>query len=147
MEPLQFLVPLGALDAIAPYVPHVALVLVVANMITRLRAFQVHSRQAEDGDHEALGRYTPHSVTMLLLILASFLFVLVERHGGLILSMLVLGAFVADFFEFEARKVEVRNGMELERPKSAIVASAFVLLYAAYQSLFFLVAPYWNAVV
>jgi hypothetical protein len=148
MHPLQFLVPLDPLVAAGSVLPFVVLALVVANMLTRFLAHRVHVRQAETGeDDDALSRYTPHTATTVLLVLASFAFMIVEPHGGMVMSVLVLGVFLADFFEFEARKVEARNDMEIERPKAAVTASLVVLLYASYQSLFFLVEPIWTAII
>lgn len=145
MTPLQF-VPLDILEVIEPALPYVILVLVLANMVTRVLAHRSHRSQADDGAEE-LSRYTPHSVITMLLVLASFAFTVVHPHGGTVLSVLVIGMFLADFFEFESREVELRNGMEMERPKSAIAASVLVLLYAAFQSLFFVIAPYWNQII
>jgi hypothetical protein len=51
---------------------------------------------------------------------------------------------LADLFEFESRNVEARNDMPIEAPKSAIVTSALILLYAGYYAFFFLVADVWN---
>jgi len=64
-----------------------------------------------------------------------------------VLSVLVVGMVIADLFEFEARRVEARREIAIDRPKGSIVASLFVLAYVAYISLFFLVAPVWDAVV
>ncbi|WP_396610338.1 hypothetical protein ACH9L7_08755 [Haloferax sp. S1W] len=147
MQPLQFLVPLDQLAAVEPVVPHIALALVVANLATRYLGHQSHVRQAEQGGEEAISRYLPHTLTTVALILASLLFLLVEPHGGMVLTVLVLGMFLTDFFEFEARKVEARNDRSLDRPNGGLTASAIVLLYAAYQSLFFLIADVWNAVI
>ncbi|WP_248897317.1 DUF7313 family protein [Haloplanus halobius] len=146
MQPLQFVVPVGALDALEPYIAHVVLALVLVNMFTRIRGHAVHERQAEADDTE-LSRYTPHSVTTIVLVLASFTFLLVEPHGGMVMSVLVVGLFLADFFEFESRKVEARNEMTFERPKSAVAASLLALLYAGYQSLFVFIQPVWSAIV
>lgn len=147
MQPLQFLVPVDALAAFEGLLKYVILGLVLVNMVTRIVAHQKQKQQATSGDHEEVSRWLPHSVTTLLLVLASFAFLIVEPHGGMVMSVLVLGMFIADFFEFESRKVEVRNDMEFERPKAAITASLVVLMYAAYQSLFFLVADYWELIV
>ncbi|SEO39320.1 hypothetical protein SAMN04487948_102208 [Halogranum amylolyticum] len=147
MQPLQFLVPIDALAAVEGLLKAAILVLVLANMVTRIVAHNKHQKQADGGDDSDLSRWLPHSVTSILLVLASFAFLIAEPHGGMVMSVLVLGMFVADFFEFEARKVEARNGLEFERPKSAIVASVVVLLYAAFQSVFFLVSDYWNLIV
>jgi hypothetical protein len=148
MQPLQFLVPLDPLVAAESVIPFVVLALVVANMVTRLLAHRVHVRQAEEGDDdELLSRYTPHSVTTVLLVLASFAFLIVAPHGGMVMTVLVLGVFLADFFEFESRRVEARNEMEMERPKAAVTASLVALLYAGFQSLFFIVEPIWTTIV
>jgi hypothetical protein len=148
MQPLQFLVPLDPLVAAEPLIPFAVLVLVVANMATRLLAHRKHVQQAEQGDDDSgLSRYTPHTVTTVLLVLVSFAFLIVAPHGGMVMSVLVLAVFLADFFEFEARKVEARNEMTIERPKAALTASFVALLYAAFQSLFFVVEPVWTAIV
>jgi len=147
MQPLQFLVPLGPLEAVADLIPHVVLVLVLANMVTRYLGHEAHLRQAEDGGDEAISRYVPHTVTSVLLVLATFAFMIVEPHGGMVMTVLVIGVFLADFFELEAREVEARNDMPIEPPKSALAASVLALVYAAFQSIFFVVAPVWNAVV
>jgi hypothetical protein len=148
MHPLQFLVPLDPLVAAGSVIPFVVLVLVLANMVTRLLAHRTYVRQAEEGDgDELVSRYTPHSVTNVLLVLASFAFLIVAPHGGMVMSVLVLGVFLADFFEFESRKVEARNEMEMERPKASLTASVVALLYASFQSLFFLVEPIWTTIV
>jgi hypothetical protein len=146
MQPLQFVVPVGALDALEPYIAHVVLALVLVNMLTRIRAHGVHERQVEDGAEE-LSRYLPHSATTLALVLASFAFMIVEPHGGMVMTVIVVGVFLADFFEFESRQVEARNDMTFERPKSAVAASLLALLYAGFQSLFVFVQPVWSAIV
>lgn len=146
MNPLQFVVPLGFLESVAPALPAIILVLILASMVTRVLAHRSYVSQADD-EAESLSRYTPHSVVLVLLLLSSFLYMVVHPHGGMVMSVLVLGVFLADFFEFESRQVEVRNGMTVERPKSAIAASVLALLYAAFQSLFFLVQPFWNQIV
>ena len=146
MQPLQFLVPLGPLEAVADLVPHVVLVLVLANMVTRYLAHRKHVDQAKSDD-EDVSRYAPHTATSILLVLASFAYLIVEPHGGMVMSVLVVGLFLADLFELEARQVEARNEMTVEAPKSALAASVLVLLYAAFQSLFFVIAPVWNSVI
>ena len=146
MQPLQFAVPVGALDALEPYIAHVVLALVVANMLTRIRAHSVHQRQVDDGVDE-LSRYLPHSLTTIGLVLASFAFLIIEPHGGMVMSVLAIGLLLTDFFEFESRQVEARNDMTFERPKGAVAASLLALLYAGYQSLFVFIEPLWNAVV
>lgn len=148
MQPLQFLVPVERLEQWAELIPFVILALVVVNVITRFLAHRKQRRQAESGDEdENVSRYLPHVVTTVLLILASFALLLVEPHAGMVMSVLVLGMFLADFFEFESRRVEARNDLRFERPKSAMFAWLLVFLYAVYQSVFYLIAPVWNQVV
>jgi len=138
----------GALDAVVgPYAEHVVLVLLLATFVTRKLAHDRYRRQAEDGGAEAISRHPAHVAATWLLVLASLYYLTLHHHSGVVLATLVLGLFLADFFEFEARKVEAREDRPLERPKGALTAAALTLLYAAYLSLFALVAPYWNAVV
>jgi len=132
--------------ALGGVIEYVILVLVVVNFGTRLYAHRKHTAQAEDGA-EAISRVIPHEVMNVLLVVASLYYMTVHHHGGMVMSTLVLGLFITDFFEFEARKVEARRGIELERPKGSLGAAALVLLYASYQTLFFLVEPIWSAVV
>lgn len=148
MQPLQFLVPLDALEALAPVLPLVVFGFVVLNLLTRVLQHRKHASKADDGDDDAIQRWLPHTLTTLGMVLASFLFMIVEPHGGMVMSVLALAVFVSDFFEFEARRVEVRSkSKELERPTAAIGASVFALLYAGYQSFFFLIEPVWNSVI
>jgi ABC-type transport system involved in cytochrome c biogenesis permease subunit len=146
MTPLEFLVPLGALESVAGVLPYVILVLVLGSFLTRHRAHQTHKRAADDGV-DAVERYTPHSALSIVLVLVSFLYMVVRPHGGMVISVLVLGMVVADFFEFEARLVEVRNDMELEAPKSAIGASVLALTYAAFQALFWIIKEPWEMII
>lgn len=142
MDPLQFLVPFGWLSAVGPALPYAILVMAIANMGTRHLAHRRHVEQAKEGD--AVEQYGPHTVTNFGLALLSFLFAVHQPTGGTILSFLVVTMIIADLFEFEARNVEARNDMTVEAPKSAIVTSGLVLLYASYYSLFFLVEGFWN---
>jgi hypothetical protein len=147
MQPLQFVVPLlDLLEALEGFLIYVVLVLVLANMVTRILAHNRHEKQAEDEDSD-LSRYAPHTATNVLLILATMLYLVVEPHSGMVTAMLVLGVFLSDFFEFESRRVEVRTNRSLERPKASIAGSVLTLLYVAYVGLFFLVKDYWNMVI
>lgn len=137
----------GPLDSLlAPYAEHLVLALVVLNFVSRRVAHDAHRRQAEDGAEE-LSRHPFHLFTLWALVLASFYYLTLHHHSGMVLSTLVLGTFIADFFEFEARHVELREGLDLEAPKAAIAAATLTLLYAGFLSLFFLVKPYWSQVV
>jgi len=149
MQPLQFLVPIDALEAFAPTLPLVVFAFAVANMVTRMLQHSRHLDQAESGDDdEALSRWLPHTATTLGLVFASFLFMIVEPHGGMVMSVLAMSVFVSDFFEYESRRVEARSKSKtLGRPTAAIGASLFALLYASYQSFFYLIEPLWNSIV
>jgi hypothetical protein len=138
----------GPLDTlVGPYIEYVLLVLAVVSMATRQIQHRTHVQQAESGDESALSRHPAHWATMVVLVLASFYYTTLHHHGGVVLSTLVLGTFIADFFEFEARRVEVREGHEFNRPNGALLTSVLVLLYAGYQSVFQFIEPIWSAVV
>jgi hypothetical protein len=147
MEPSVTL--FGPLDQfLGPYIEYVVLVLAVASFLTRKVAFDAHRQTAaEEGDDEAIQRHPLHVVTIWGLVLASLYYLTLHHHSGVVLSTLVLGMFISDFFEFESYRVDVREDRLLDRPKAAIAANVVVLLYALYISLFFVVAPLWNAVV
>ncbi|WP_336022072.1 DUF7313 family protein [Halobellus salinisoli] len=149
MQPLQFLVPLDALDALGPVIPFVVFGLVVLNILTRFLQHRRHLTQADsDDDDGSLDRWLPHTATNVALVLASFVFLIVEPHGGMVMSILALSVFISDFFEYESRLVEARSKSKaLERPTAAIGASVFALLYAGYQGFFYLIEPLWNAIV
>lgn len=122
--------------------------LAVVNMAARLTAHHSYVSAAREGeDDEAISRSLFLEVTTVLLVFGAFYYTTVALHAGIVFSMLVLGLFLSDFFEFEARLVEARTETDLERPKSAIVASMFVLAYIAYKSLFFLIRPLWESIV
>lgn len=142
MDPLQFLIPLGWMEAVGPVLPFAILVMAIANVVTRHLAHDHHVEQGRNAD--SVEQFTPHAFTNVGLVLLCFLFTIHAPTGGTILSMFAVTMFIADLFEFEARNVEARNDMTIEAPKSAIVASGFVLLYAAYYALWFLVAPLWS---
>jgi hypothetical protein len=138
----------GPLDRIVgPYITYVLLLLVVSNMLTRKLANDSYRDQVAEEGAEALSRHPLHVASTWGLVLASLYYTTLHHHGGMVMSTLVLGLYLTDFFEFESRRVEAAEDLDMERPKAAIVASVVVLLYAAYQSLFFVIAPVWNAVV
>ncbi|MCU4750777.1 hypothetical protein OB919_02080 [Halobacteria archaeon AArc-curdl1] len=124
----------------------VLLALVVVNLIVRAVAHRSYVAAAKDGA-ETLSRNVALDVTNVLIVLGGFYYITVHVHGGVVFTTLALGLLLTDFFEFESRMVELRQEMPLERPKAALVASTFVFLYIAYQSLFFLIQPLWDAVV
>lgn len=137
---------LGPLDALAPYIEPLLVVLVVLNLLTRFQAHRVHRRQADDGP-EAVGRYLIHELSNVVLVLASFYYMTVNHHAGMVLSTIVLGLVITDFFEFESRLVEAREDRPIERPKAALAASLLALSYALFQAAFFVVRPIWNGIV
>jgi hypothetical protein len=138
----------GPLDSLlSGVIREVLLVIVVANFVTRFLAHRRHVSQYESGGAEAISRYLPHVASNLLLVLSSFYFMTVQHHGGMVMSVLVLGLFLTDFFEFESRKVEARREIPLERPKGSLVASLLVFMYAFYQALFWVIAGPWSALV
>ncbi len=143
MDPLQFLVPLGWIEVVGPVLPFAILVLALANMATRHLAHAQHVDQAESSD--SVDRYLPHVFTNVGLVLLSSLFTLYQATGGVLLTTFAVTVLIADVFEFEARNLEARNDMTIERPKSAIVASSLVLLYAVYYVLTALNATFWSS--
>ncbi|WP_435076154.1 DUF7313 family protein [Halococcus sp. AFM35] len=148
MYPLSLFGPVDAVlgSGHPPAIVYVLVVLAVLNVITRAISHRSNVQQASEGA-DAIEQHPAHIATTLLLILGSFYLGTVELHSGMVLSVLVVGMFITDFFELEARRVEARNDREIGRPNGAIAASVLVVLYAAYISVFFVVAPLWNAVV
>ncbi|MFC6797656.1 MULTISPECIES: hypothetical protein [unclassified Haladaptatus] len=145
---MQTLAMFGPLDTIlAPIIPFVVLGLLVANMVTRVLAHRSYVKQNNEGGAESITRSTVHTATTFLLILATFYYLTVDSYAGLVSGVLILGMVVSDFFEFEARLVEARREVPLDTPKSAIAASVLALLYVAFQTLFFIVEPFWQAIV
>jgi len=137
----------GPLDTlVAPYIEFVLLALVLLNFVSRRVAHGRHVRQAEDGA-DAVSRHPFHSFTTWGLVLASFYYLTLHHHSGMVLGTLVLGTYIADLFEFEARKVEAREGRDLEAPKGALVAAGFTFLYVGYLSVFFLIEPLWTQII
>jgi len=128
-------------------IEYALLVLVVANFGTRLLAHRHHLSQYEEGGAEAITRHPAHTASNVLLVLTSFYYTTLAAHGGTVLSMLVLGAVITDFFEFESRKVEARRDIPLERPKGSLVAAVLVFMYAGYQSLFWVIQGPWSSVI
>lgn len=130
----------GPLDAIltsevfgVELVKYLLVVLVLANMATRALAYQRNVSEAEDDDVETASRHPLHAASTVALILATFYYTTYEQHGGIVLSVLVLGMFITDFFEFETRSVDLRKGDAVRRPNGALTASLLVLAYATFQ--------------
>jgi hypothetical protein len=149
MYTLQFLIPLDPIAALDPLLAYVILVIAVINVFTRVIQHRHHVEQStESSDDGTLARWLPHTATTVSLVLLSFVYMIPNPHGGMVMSTFALGVFFTDFFEFESRLVEARSrSKSISRPKAAIGASLFAVIYAAYQSLFFLVEPLWNSLV
>jgi hypothetical protein len=144
MQPLQ----VEAIDAVlASAIPFIVLVLAMINAATRYIAHRQHVRQAEEHGAEGIERYQPHSVTNVLLVLATFYYILVDLHVGVILSTFALAMFISDFFEYEARLVEARTDRPLELPKAGLGASVFLLVYAGFIVLVTLLGQFWTPVI
>lgn len=138
----------GPLDRLlADQITYVLLALALVNLLTRVLAHRRHVSQAESGGAEALSRHPLHVLTNIGLLLGSFYYLTLHHHGGMVMSTLVIGLLITDFFEFEGRKVEARRDMSIDAPKAAVVASGLVVAYAAYQAVFFIVEPIWSAIV
>lgn len=135
----------GPVDTVlAPALIYVVLALAVVNIASRAFEYRQIANQAADGDDdEAVSRNAIRVATNFLLVLAAFYYLTVNRHVGMIFSLFAVGVFLADFFEFEARRVELRQGWEIERPWGSIGASLLVVAYAVYQILatYF---PFWG---
>lgn len=137
----------GPLDTyLGPYMEYVLVALAVLTLLTRILQHNSIKRQVQSGA-EDLDRSLLHFLTMGVFVLAALYYTTLHQHSGVVISTLVVGTFIADFFEFEARNVEAREGHDIEKPKGATVVALTALLYAAYLSLFFLIEPYWNMVV
>lgn len=145
MPPVNIFGPVDALLGVELGVGEVLVIeavifaLIVINFLTRRIAHSRHVSQAEEGA-DAVSRFLPHQILNVVLLIATFYYMTVEYHSGMIMTALVVGLVLTDFFEFEARKVEARRGVPLDRPKGSLVASLIVLAYAGYQALFFLLA-------
>lgn len=137
----------GPLDTVlGPYIEYVLLALLLVNIAGRALEYGRIKRQAADGA-DAVTRHPVRVGTNFLLVVGAFYYMTLHHHGGMVFSILMLGVFITDLFEFESRKVEVRREIDIERPKGAIAASFLALLYIGYQTLFFLIQPFWASVV
>lgn len=144
MLPLQLETIDGALAAAIPFV---VFVLALINVVTRVLAHRSHVSQADEHGADGIERYPPHTATTLALVLATFYYILVDLHVGIPLAAFALTAFIADFFEYEARLVEARTDQPLEAPKAAIGASLFVAVYAGFIAVVTLVGSFWSPVI
>ncbi len=137
----------GPIDAVlSDQIEHVLFALALVNLVARALAHRSTVAQAEDGV-EAMKRHPLLEGSNMLLVLGAFYYTTHHYHAGIVISTLVLGMVLTDFFEFEARKVEARQGFPIERPKGAMVASLLVVLYAGFLSVFFVIEPFWSQIV
>jgi hypothetical protein len=145
-EPLVNL--FGPVDTVlGPYIEYVLLVLLVVNIGARALEYERIKSQVTDGGADAVSRHPVRVGTNVLLLVGSFYYMTVHHHGGMVFSIIVLGLFITDLFEFESRKVEARREIDIERPKGAIAASILALMYIGYQTLFFVIKPVWSSIV
>jgi hypothetical protein len=145
---------LGPVDVLAEeatggvlLIEFVLLGLVVVNLGIRALAYRRYESTAREEGADAVSRNPILELSNVSIVLGAFYYATVELHAGIVFTVLVLGMFVTDFFEFEARLVEARTDVPLERPDGVLFASLLVFTYIAYQSLFFLVKPLWDAIV
>jgi hypothetical protein len=137
----------GPLDAIPlRVVEYLVLLLALVNLGTRAIAHRQYVRQAAEGP-DAMARSRLHTASNVLLVVGSMYYMTRAPHGGMVLSVLVVTAVVADLFEFESRLVEARRDIPIERRGREGGAGPLVVSYAAYDSVFYLVKPLWEAVV
>jgi protein-S-isoprenylcysteine O-methyltransferase Ste14 len=138
----------GPLDTyLAPVLIYVILALVVVNLASRALEYRQITDQADEGEEdEAVSRNAVRVITNFLLVIVAFYFMTIDRHTGMVFSLFAVGVFLADFFEFEARRVEARQGWPIERPWGSIGGSLLILAYVVYQILA-TVFPFWNAVI
>src|SRR6056297_1580627 len=107
---MQFLALFGPVDAVLePIIGYLILLLVVANMVTRRSSFRRSVEETEAADADAVGPTWVHVAANLLLLLASFYYLTLHEHAGTVLSVLVLGLVVTDYFDFEALRVDARE--------------------------------------
>ncbi|MFC7166442.1 DUF7313 family protein [Halospeciosus flavus] len=139
----------GPLDrVVGPYAGYVVLAFAVLTFLTRkLQHDHVVEQAASADDVEQASRHPVHSVALGGFVVTSFYYLTLHHHSGIVMATLAVGVFLTDFFEIEARSVEIREGHDLERPKAAMVAGVIALLYASYITLFVFVKDYWNMVV
>ncbi|WP_254823221.1 DUF7313 family protein [Haloglomus halophilum] len=145
-EPLVNL--FGPVDTVVgPYIEYVLLVLLVVNIGARALEYERIKSQVAEGGADAVSRHPVRIATNVLLLVGAFYYMTVHHHGGMVFSIIVLGLFLTDLFEFESRKVEARREIDIERPKGAIAASILALMYIGYQTLFFIIKPVWSSIV
>ena len=145
MQPLSLF---GPVDAVfEPIIGYVVLALLLVNMATRLYTHRKTVKEARDAEAEDISRPLIHVATNLLLMLASFYYLSFHHHAGIVLTSLVVGVVLTDYFEFDAALVQIREGRDVEAPKASIGAAFVAFLYIAYLTLFTYIKPLWDAVI
>jgi uncharacterized membrane protein len=147
----------GPLDAViggSQTMAYVLLGLVLFNIVTRIvsyRHFVSEAERIQESDAEdsvdSLRPHPIHIASNVLLLLGAFYYTSLDQHTGIVVTTLVLGVFITDFFEVESQRVDVRRDLDVEPPKGTIAASLLTLLYVGYLSLFQFVEPLWSAIV
>lgn len=145
---MQALSLFGPVDTVLePVIGFLILGLLLVNMGTRLYAHRKTVKESRDAEADDLSRPLLHVATNLLLLAATFYYLTLHHHAGIVLSTLVVGLVLTDYFEFDATLAQIREGRDVEPPRASVAASVLVFLYIAYLTLFFLVKPFWNAVI
>ena len=140
MDPLQFLVPLGWIETVGPIIPIAILVLIVANIGTRIKENRMQARQVEND--EAVSRHPLNTFVTMGIVTLGLLFMVYRPVSGMIMMVPILGLFIADVFEFEGRRVEADNDLDFEWPKATLFSLGLALIYASYYALAPLYGPY-----
>jgi len=140
MDLLQFLVPLGWIETVGPIIPIAILVLVIANIGTRIKENRMQAKQAEAG--EEITRHPLNTVVTMGLVTLGLLFMVYRPVSGMIMMVPIIGLFIADVFEYEGRRVEADNDLEFEWPKATLFSLGLALIYASYYAMAPLYGPY-----
>lgn len=144
MDLLQFLVPMGWIETVGPIVPIAILVLVIANIGTRIKENRMQAQQAQNG--ETITRHPLNTFVTMGIVTLGLLFVVYRPTSGLIMMIPIFGLFVADVFEFEGRRVEADNDLDFEWPKATLIAASLTVIYAMYYGLSPLYAPFLDQI-
>ncbi len=144
MDLLQFLVPLGWIETVGPIIPIAILVLVIANIGTRIKENRMQAQQAKND--EEITRHPLNTFVTMGIVTLGLLFVVYRPTSGMILMLPIIGLFIADVFEFEGRRVEADNDLDFEWPKATLFSLGLALIYAAYYALAPLYGPYLDLI-
>ncbi len=140
MDLLQFLVPLGWIETVGPSIPIAILVLVIANIGTRIKENRMQAQQMKNG--EEITRHPLNTFVTMGIVTVGLLFVIYRPISGMILMLPIIGLFIADVFEFEGRRVEADNDLDFEWPKATLFSLGLAFIYATYYAMRPLYGPY-----